>query len=82
LPTLRLLLQHQRRSSTTETFIQTIDKMAKIQIDLSKEEDKIVEVYKLVHDLKTKQDAIKQMIRYFKADIKPINLKEKDYFSV
>ena len=56
--------------------------MAKIQIDLPKEEDKIVEVYKLVHDLKTKQEAIKQMIRYFKADIKPINLKEKDYFSL
>jgi len=56
--------------------------MAKIQIDLSKEEDKIVEVYKLVHDLKTKQEAIKQMIRYFEADIRPKKLSEKDYFSV
>ena len=37
--------------------------MAKMQLDLSKEEDKIVEVYKLVHDLKTKQEAIKRMIR-------------------
>lgn len=36
--------------------------MPKIQIDLSKEENKVVEVYKLVHDLKTKQEAIKQMI--------------------
>ena len=51
-------------------------------IDLSKDEDKIVEVYKLVHELKTKQEAIKQMIKYFQADIKPKNLKEKDYFSV
>lgn len=51
-------------------------------IDLSKEEDKIVEVYKLVHELKTKQEAVKQMIKYFQADIKPKNLKEKDYFSV
>ena len=56
--------------------------MAKIQIDLSKQEDKIVEIYKLVHELKTKQEAIKQMIRYFEADIRPKRLNEKDYFSV
>jgi len=56
--------------------------MAKIQVDLSKEEDKIVEVYKLVHDLKTKQEAIKQMIRYFEAEIKPKNVNNKDYFKV
>ena len=56
--------------------------MVKILIDLSKDEDKIVEMYKLVHDLKTKQETIKQMLRYFKADIKPKNLKDKDYFSV
>ena len=56
--------------------------MAKIQIDLSKEEDKIVEVYKLVHDLKTKQEAIKQMVRYFETEIKPKNINRKDYFSV
>jgi len=54
--------------------------MVKILIDLSKEEDKAVEVYKLVHELKTKQDAIKQMIRYFKAEIKPKNLKREEYF--
>jgi flavoprotein len=56
--------------------------MAKIQIDLSKEEDKIVEVYKLVHDLNTKQAAIKQMILYFEAEIKPKKLNDKDYFKV
>jgi hypothetical protein len=56
--------------------------MVKIQLDLSKEEDKIVEVYKLVNDLTTKQEAIKQMIRYFEADIKPKKLKDKDYFSI
>ena len=56
--------------------------MAKIQIDLTKEENKIVEVYKLVHDLKTKQEAIKRMIGYFEADIRPKKLNEKDYFSV
>lgn len=56
--------------------------MVKIQIDLSEEEDKIVEIYKLVHNLKTKEEAIKQMVCYFKADIKPTKIKEKDYFSV
>jgi len=56
--------------------------MTKIQIDLDSEEDKIVEIYKLVNDLNTKQEAIKKMVRYFKAEIKPKNLKEKDYFEV
>lgn len=56
--------------------------MAKIQINLSDEEDKIVEIYKLVHDLNTKEEAIKQMIRYFEAEITPKKLTKKDYFSV
>jgi uncharacterized coiled-coil DUF342 family protein len=56
--------------------------MVKIQINLDEEEDKIVEIYKLVNNLKTKQDAIKKMVRYFKAEIKPKNIKEKDYFEV
>ena len=56
--------------------------MAKIQIELSKEEDKIVEVYKLVHDLNTKQEAVRQMIRYFEAEIRPKKLKNEDYFQV
>jgi hypothetical protein len=59
-----------------------VDVMAKIQIDLSKQEDKTVEVYKLVHDLKSKQEAIKQMIGFFEADIRPKKLTDKDYFSV
>ncbi|MEA3414161.1 MAG: DUF2683 family protein [Nanoarchaeota archaeon] len=54
--------------------------MTKIQIDLSEEESKIVEIYKLVNNLKTKQEAIKKMVKYFKADIKPKNLKEKEFF--
>jgi len=56
--------------------------MAKIQINLSSEEDKIVEIYKLVHELKTKEGAIKKMIRYFEAEIKPKKLENKDYFQV
>ncbi|MBS3123256.1 DUF2683 family protein [Candidatus Woesearchaeota archaeon] len=54
--------------------------MTKIQIDLSEQEDKVVEIYKLVKNLKTKQDAIKQMILFFEAEIKPKNLKDKEYF--
>jgi len=54
--------------------------MVKIQIDLSDEEDKNVEIYKLINNLKTKQEAIKQMITYFKADIKPKNVTDKEYF--
>ena len=29
----------------------------------------------------TKEEAIKKMVRYFKAEIKPKNLKEKEYFN-
>jgi len=56
--------------------------MVKIQIDLDQEEDKTVEIYKLVNNLNTKEEAIKRMVRYFKAEVKPKNLKEKDYFDV
>ena len=56
--------------------------MTKIQINLSEDEDKIVEVYKIVNDLKTKEEAIKRMVSYFKAEIKPKNIKNKDYFEV
>lgn len=56
--------------------------MVKIQLDLSEEEDRIVEIYKLVNKLATKQESIKKMVRYFEAEIKPTNLKEKDYFEV
>ena len=54
--------------------------MVKIQIDFDEEEDRIVEIYKLANSLKTKQEAIKKMVRYFKAEVKPTNIKEKDYF--
>jgi hypothetical protein len=54
--------------------------MVKIQLDLSPDEDKIVEVYKLVNSLNTKQDSIKEMIKHFSVEIKPKNLKDKEYF--
>jgi len=56
--------------------------MVKIQIDLTKEEDNIVEIYKLTKNFKTKQDAIKSMIRFFNVEIKPKNVNQKDYFEV
>jgi len=56
--------------------------MTKIQIDLDDDEDRIVEIYKLSNRLNTKQDAIKKMVRYFKAEVKPANMKDKDYFEV
>lgn len=56
--------------------------MVKIQIDLSDEEDRIVEIYKLVNKLNTKQEAIKNMVKYFEAEVKPKNLKQKDYFEI
>lgn len=55
--------------------------MVKILIELSDEEDKIVEVYKIVNNLKTKQNAIKQIIKYFEVDITPKNLnKNEEYY--
>lgn len=54
--------------------------MTKIQLDLDHDEDRIVEIYKLVNRLKTKQEAIKKMIRYFEADIYPTKLERKEYF--
>ncbi|HLD79439.1 MAG TPA: hypothetical protein VJA18_02670 [Candidatus Nanoarchaeia archaeon] len=55
--------------------------MVKILIDLSEEEDKIVEVFKVVNGLKTKQDAIKKMVKYFEVNIKPKNLnKNEEYY--
>jgi flavoprotein len=56
--------------------------MVKIQIDLSDKEDKIVEVYKLMNNLKTKQEAIKEMLKHFEVEIKPKNIKDKDYFKI
>jgi len=54
--------------------------MVKIQIDLSEEEDRIVEIFKLVNNYKTKQEAIKEMVKHFKAEVKPKNLKKEEYF--
>lgn len=55
--------------------------MVKILVDLSNDEDKIVEVYKLVNNLKTKQEAIKSMVRYFEVKITPKNIrKDEDYY--
>ncbi|VVB81626.1 Uncharacterised protein [uncultured archaeon] len=55
--------------------------MVKIQIDLNENEDRIVEVYKVVNTLKTKEESIKQMIRYFKVKIVPEKVdKDEEYY--
>lgn len=54
--------------------------MVKIQIDLGKEEDKIVEVYKIVNDLPTKQEAIKHMVRYFKVKVVPEKMNKNEAY--
>ncbi len=54
--------------------------MVKIQIDLAEPEDKTVEVYKVVNNLKTKEEAIKQMIRHFRVKIQPEKVEDKEYF--
>ena len=54
--------------------------MVKIQISLSEAEDKIVEVYKLINNLKTKEEAIKQMVRYFKIKIVPDKMSNEEYY--
>lgn len=53
--------------------------MVKIQIDLSDEENRIVEIYKLTNRFKTKQEAIKKMVKFFEAEIKP-KRQMKEYF--
>lgn len=58
----------------------TRDYMVKLQLELSEKENSTVEVYKTVHKLKTKQEAIKAMINYFEVNIKPKNVGEKEYF--
>ncbi len=54
--------------------------MVKIQLELSEEENGIVEVYKSINKLKTKQEAIKAMIKHFEVSIRPKNVQNKEYF--
>lgn len=56
--------------------------MVKIQIDLSQDEDKIVEIYKVAHSLRTKEEAIKMMVKFFKVRIEPEKLPKKEYFKL
>jgi hypothetical protein len=54
--------------------------LVKIQLDLSEDEDAIIQVYKSVNKLTTKQEAIKEMIKHFQVEIKPKNVQNKEYF--
>jgi len=44
--------------------------MTMIQMELTEAQDKKVELYKIEHKLKTKADAIREMIDDFKLDVK------------
>ena len=44
--------------------------MTQIQIHLSEDENKIVEIYKAIYGLQTKQEAIKQIVRKYELPIK------------
>lgn len=44
--------------------------MVKLQIDLNSEEDKIVTLYKVIKGYKTKEIAVKQIIKEFKSKVK------------
>ena len=52
--------------------------MVKVQIDLSKDEDRLVEMYKLLNNQKTKQEAIKKIIMQLDGKIKLV--KDEEYF--
>lgn len=54
--------------------------MVKIQVDLSEQEDRIVEIYKLVNNLKSKEEAIKSMVRFFKVKITPQKVDKDEEF--
>ena len=55
--------------------------MVKIQIDLSEFEDKTVDMYKLVNNLKSKEEAIKSMIKFFKVKVVPQKIdKDEEYY--
>ncbi|MFT4303542.1 MAG: hypothetical protein ACMXYG_03185 [Candidatus Woesearchaeota archaeon] len=47
---------------------------------MNEEQDKIVELFKLMNKHHTKQDAIKAMIEFFDAEIKPKKIKKNEYF--
>lgn len=50
--------------------------MPAIQIKLTEEENKIVDLYRLKHNLKDKRDAIRHMIRQFEVKFE-VELKEE-----
>jgi len=56
--------------------------MPKMLLELSEEEDRIVDMYKLLHGLRTKQEAAREMIRQFKAEIKLKRAGKEDYFNI
>lgn len=54
--------------------------MVKIQIDLTEEEDRLVEIYKIANKLPSKGMAIRQMVNYFDVKITPKLIQKEEYY--
>jgi hypothetical protein len=53
----------------------------KVQIELSNDEDKIVEVYRIEHNKKNNEDAIKEIIKHYKPLSKYKEKNKQSWFS-
>ena len=42
--------------------------MVRLQLELSDDEDKIVQVFRMQHNVKTNEDAVRQIIKRYKPD--------------
>jgi len=52
----------------------------RVQIELSDEEDKIVEVYRIEHNKKNNEEAIKEIIKHYKAPNESKEKKKKSWW--
>jgi hypothetical protein len=50
-------------------------KMVQMRISLTDEENLILIMYKTLHILNTKEEAIREMIGYFRDEVKQLNIK-------
>jgi hypothetical protein len=52
----------------------------RVQIELSDEEDKIVEVYRIEHNKKNNEEAIKEIIKHYKTPNESKEKKKKSWW--
>jgi len=53
--------------------------MVLVQVNLDEEENKLLNMYRLVHDLHSKEDAVKHLINSQKERIEKIKIQNKKY---